>query len=73
MDPNEALAQIRGIVTEIETILADPEEDHDEMSLDATIELRYSAENLAHSVQVLDQWISNGGFLPGDWSHRKVK
>jgi hypothetical protein len=26
-------------------------------------------EMLATMVKVLDEWLSNGGFPPGDWSH----
>jgi hypothetical protein len=55
MDPNTALADIRAIVSTVDT--ADPDTASDRLA------------RLAELADGLDQWITNGGFLPDPWHH----
>lgn len=62
MDPNEALANIRtALKAEREIRAADSPS---EMVL---IMLQYDLPDLVECVEVLDDWLSKGGFLPDDW------
>ena len=54
MDPNANLAEMREITRDI---LADYQE--------GTID---DAARLAELIEAMDEWLSEGGFLPGDWS-----
>ncbi len=53
MDPNEALKQIRAIVTESARTGDLPDSDQ--------------VETLLERVEALDNWLSHGGFLPKAW------
>lgn len=52
MDPNETLKRLRKLAKRIGS-MAEPYDD--------------DALELAELVDALDQWITNGGFLPRDW------
>ncbi len=54
MDPNANLAEQRRLVV---AILAD----------DSASDLPEKAQRLAELAQALDEWLSNGGFLPYSW------
>ncbi len=56
MDPNKALANIRALARDIQH----PPFDCDALSL---------ADELAETVEGLDQWMSKGGFPPNEWNH----
>ena len=60
MDPNKTLETARGIVTDI---LMKGEEDYRDLR-----DLTEEAENLAEQFLALDEWLTKGGFLPGEWS-----
>jgi hypothetical protein len=55
MDPNANLEEQRNLVAVILRA------DHDDIDITA------AATRLAELVEALDQWLSNGGFLPADW------
>lgn len=57
MDPNQTLADIHEAI-------ADMKKQH------RPSEFGYmeAAERLVYSVQALDEWLSNGGFLPKAWA-----
>lgn len=57
MDPNANLKEQREIVARM---LDDDAESPDGFANDAT--------RLAELVQALDEWLTNGGFLPSEWS-----
>jgi hypothetical protein len=54
MDPNAALARLRDLANGI-----DKENDHGRLA--------YLAEDMAVVFEGLDDWLSNGGFLPAEW------
>ncbi|MEV8320992.1 hypothetical protein AB0Q95_43255 [Streptomyces sp. NPDC059900] len=56
MDPGAALAQLRRAVGGLDSIAAHPARDWSGELIDV----------LEH-IAALDEWISRGGFLPGDW------
>ncbi|MEV8321416.1 hypothetical protein AB0Q95_45480 [Streptomyces sp. NPDC059900] len=56
MDPDAALIRLRRAAEGIDSIAADPAQDWSGELIDV----------LEH-VAALDEWISRGGFLPGDW------
>lgn len=53
MDPNATLARLR------ELLAVDPDE-----SPEAALE---NFDEVAEKFKALDEWMSNGGFLPTDW------
>lgn len=53
MDPNEALSNARLALV---TYRANPGDHYDP-----------AAERLADAFEALDEWLTNGGFLPRDW------
>ena len=57
MDPNKALAVIRELVLKFHITDFAMNSGHPENDL---------ADLVAH-IESLDEWISKGGFLPGDW------
>jgi len=59
MDPNQALADAREAYA-----LVNRTEDDAEDHLQAL-------EDLAEAFRALDEWISQGGFLPSEWQYRK--
>ena len=59
MDPEAALEKIRALVREIQK-LEDDEADDEEFAGPAS--------ELAEAFDGLDQWMSKGGFPPGEWS-----
>ena len=58
MDPNAALASLR-------EALADAREAAEGDSNDAEIE---AWQEVGERIDALDQWLSNGGFLPSAWA-----
>lgn len=62
MDPNANLREQREIVAEVIRMWdsADPHTDYER-------ELAQAADRLAELVQSLDEWLTNGGFLPIEW------
>jgi hypothetical protein len=58
MDPDEALKQIREVVSKIRN-------DETARTLDAYAEL----ETITDAFEALDDWLSSGGFLPKDWAY----
>lgn len=60
MDPNMALINIRGIISDIRVLNTHEYPDHTELAALAL--------DLAEVVADLDKWISLGGFRPEDWS-----
>lgn len=58
MDPNETLDEIRDLVARMNG------------GLYAPAMLAASAE-VAEKFAALDEWMSNGGFLPRDWQDRR--
>lgn len=56
MDPNETLKRLREFVNATQ--------DFAEICTDVEIEI-------GEYIKSLDDWISNGGFLPDDWSRSK--
>lgn len=56
MDPSTALLRLRQLSAEIDLC---PESEHHLMAC--------LAEEMAATWDGLDDWISKGGFLPGDW------
>lgn len=63
MDPNEALRVMRMFTRQIldRADSLETANDYERQALDG--------ESLAEHVQALDEWLSNGGFLPTDWQH----
>lgn len=57
MDPNEALNRLRHALLDYR--LAQDQEN----SMDA----QTHAEDIADAAEVLDEWLSKGGFLPTSW------
>lgn len=59
MDPNKTLETLRGSIHAFRENgdLFNRHWDHEETLVDA--------------IEALDQWLSNGGFLPADWQGRK--
>ncbi|MGW6054453.1 hypothetical protein [Streptomyces sp. NPDC055189] len=57
MDPDAALASLRRAVDGLDSVAANPAQDWSGELIDV----------LEH-VAALDEWISRGGFLPGDWN-----
>lgn len=57
MDPNETLAQLRDLIT-AHLIPEVPS------SIDSQLD---RGDAIAELFGSLDEWLSNGGFLPGDW------
>jgi hypothetical protein len=57
MDPNKTLANIRAIVIEMNRGCTDGE-------------YASLADELSWMIRDLDKWISTGGFLPAEWTHR---
>ena len=57
MDPDAALAQMRGA---IETLWA----------AKSSVAATAAADHVAEYAAALDQWLSRGGFLPAAWSRR---
>jgi hypothetical protein len=55
MDPNAALAELRGLYAD----LLDTEEDDDHVM------------RIAELTQALDQWLTGGGFLPNEWQKNR--
>jgi hypothetical protein len=55
VDPNETLTVLRKAAFRI---MADPDAAPD-------------AEELAEAIQNLDEWITNGGFLPREWERTR--
>lgn len=53
MDPNATLDQIRALVANLGS--------EDQITLEA--------QQLAEHFQAMDQWLTAGGFLPGDWQN----
>lgn len=60
MDPTATLSIIRVLIKQIE-----------DTDGNAYVQLADVADELAEHVKALDQWISNGGFLPVQWEPRK--
>lgn len=58
MDPDEALYLIRRLTKEFDEVGEDDEA------------AAYVGSELVDAVSGLDEWLSRGGFLPEDWSHR---
>lgn len=56
MDPNEALRQIRELITELQAV------DFDDERIPA----------LTNAVSDLDSWLSAGGYLPDAWKRFAV-
>lgn len=62
MDPDEALRIIRALIRQLE--IEDPGPPQEAPAF------VQHARDLAQYVVALDEWLSKGGFPPGDWSHR---
>jgi hypothetical protein len=60
MDPNETLKRMRRL---LEQRYIAEDSDHDNTWLDPE-----SADEFAEMFEILDGWISNGGFLPKGWT-----
>lgn len=60
MDPNETLYDIRQLVTRIIDAEMDDETD--------TVSFRADAVELANKFDSLDDWLSQSGFRPDDWT-----
>lgn len=58
MDPNKTLENIRAVITD--------------MGQRHTVsELNILHDELYWLIKDLDQWLTQGGFLPTDWQHRQ--
>lgn len=57
MDPNEALRELRRIMTQLD-------------KAQAAWEVEQLAERAADVFGGLDDWLSKGGFLPDEWRRR---
>jgi hypothetical protein len=60
MDPNETLRQLREAVAAYRTA-----DSHGDAESRADV-----AETVVSRFEDLDQWLSDGGFLPGAWNNR---
>ena len=58
MDPNETLKMIRKLMNEWE----------DGLSLLSSADVDSFLDEVCESVVALDEWLTNGGFRPDDWS-----
>jgi hypothetical protein len=64
MDPNITLAEIRRLAKKIQ-------EDYEDHGCEAIGINQEEANSLASYIDVLDNWILNGGFLPSNWDRTK--
>jgi cell division GTPase FtsZ len=62
MDPEEALRQLRELSNKVIVISNEPDLNEGDFETVFT-----TAVEMAEQFQALDNWISNGGFLPKDW------
>jgi len=60
MDPNKTLTNIRAILTEMDRARTREE-------------FTSLADELTWMIKDLDQWLTNGGFLPTEWNHNNRK
>jgi len=60
MDPNKTLTNIRAILTEMDRARTSEE-------------FTSLADELTWMIKDLDQWLTNGGFLPTEWNHNDRK
>jgi len=60
MDPNKTLTNIRAILTEMDRARTREE-------------FTSLADELTWMIKDLDQWLTNGGFLPTEWNHNDRK
>ena len=69
MDPNKNLQEQLRIAADILELIPEGEvnEGQSRMSLN---ELVTAAERLAELVEVMNGWLSKGGFLPGKWERK---
>jgi hypothetical protein len=61
MDPNTTLKEMLELAARVIRMI-----DHNDATLMNDFEM--NASSLAERVQALDQWMTNGGFLPEKWS-----
>lgn len=62
MDPNEALKEIRELVTDLMK-----GERESTLSPEKTAQRLDDGDRLAELIDGLDEWLSKGGYLPGPW------
>jgi hypothetical protein len=75
MDPNETLKRLRQAIKVYRAACANAEAAADGPSgddeHDAANAVMAAGEEVCYLTEVLDEWITNGGFLPADWTALK--